>query len=495
MRFEVYDADDKNDFTDLKKHDFIGAVEFMLHEVIRAKDHILRLPLKDKGKDTGIIIIQAEEVKGKLTFNLAHMTIECYNTVKSSAMFYRLLRSERNSFLPVYQSEVCKKRNENILWHKVDLPTASLFRDDKSKLLRIELYEYSSKGDHKLAEFKDFQFSNILDGFKWQSKVGLIIFKDVSIEQRASFLEYLFGGCQISLAIAIDFTASNGDPDMANSLHSTDPAKNCYMQAIRSIGDILQEYDSDKNIPVFGFGAKIPGFKSPSHCFALNGNIFAPEVHTVDGVLNTYCKSLCKLQFSGPTNFSEIIRYIGDCAYWHVSNGILSNYFVLLIITDGQITDMEYTIDEVVRCSGLPVSIIITGVGDEDFNNMNVLDADTHPLFSKKLQKYATRDIVQFVPFNKFAGNPKELAKQTLAELPGQLVDYMTAMKVPASAPPGMNNGPDFYTFRQNEFIGKFANPGMQERARELIRVGFPVMNIELFSNALKFGYQNVLHC
>jgi hypothetical protein len=35
------------------------------------------------------------------------------------------------------------------------------------------------------------------------------------------------------------------------------------------------------------------------------------------------------------------------------------------------------------------------------------------------------RDIVQFVEFRKFAHNPVELARETLAEIPGQLVDFM----------------------------------------------------------------------
>jgi hypothetical protein len=29
----------------------------------------------------------------------------------------------------------------------------------------------------------------------------------------------VLGGCEISLVVAIDFTGSNGDPDMPNSLH------------------------------------------------------------------------------------------------------------------------------------------------------------------------------------------------------------------------------------------------------------------------------------
>jgi hypothetical protein len=37
---------------------------------------------------------------------------------------------------------------------------------------------------------------------------------------RYSFLEYVAGGCQLRLAIAIDFTASNGDP----AVHRRPPA-------------------------------------------------------------------------------------------------------------------------------------------------------------------------------------------------------------------------------------------------------------------------------
>jgi len=494
MRIEVYDADDRENLMNLKKQDYIGGAEFMLHEAIRAQNQTLRITLNDKGKNTGTIIIKAEEVKGKLSSNLAHLTIECHGATRTSAMFYRLLRSDKSSFHPVYQSEAARSIKGGILWHKVRIPTASLFRDDQSKPLRIELYEYSSKGNHKLLEMRDFNFKDLLDRLKWETKFGTIIFKDASIEKRATFLEYLFGGCQISLAIAIDFTSSNGDPGTSGSLHSMNLATNQYAQAIRAVGDVLQEYDSDKNIPVFGFGAEIPGLKSTSHCFALNGNIFSPEVYTVNGVLGLYTKNLMKLRLSGPTNFAEVIRYVGDLAYWHVSNGLSFNYFVLLIITDGQISDMENTIDEVVRCSGLPISIIITGVGNADFGDMDKLDADTHPLYSKKLQKYSARDIVQFVPFNRFASNPQELARQTLAELPGQVVDYMTAMKIPAIAPIGMPSGPDFYTLRQNEFVGRFASLGMGENASRLIEVGFPVMDIEAFSNALRFGYQNTLH-
>ena len=43
---------------------------------------------------------------------------------------------------------------------------------------------------------------------------------------------------------------------------------------------------------------------------------------------------------------------------------------------------MGATINEVVRASGLPLSIIIIGIGNADFNSMEKLNADDAPLRS-----------------------------------------------------------------------------------------------------------------
>jgi hypothetical protein len=65
-----------------------------------------------------------------------------------------------------------------------------------------------------------------------------------------------------------------------------------------------------------------------------------------------------------------------------------------MIVTDGIISDMKETIDMIVKGSNLPLSIVIVGVGDTDFSSMDILDADTQPLYSKKFQRYMSRDIV-----------------------------------------------------------------------------------------------------
>lgn len=70
---------------------------------------------------------------------------------------------------------------------------------------------------------------------------------------------------------------------------------------------------------------------------------------------------------------------------------------------------MDNTIDLLVKGSDLPVSIIIVGVGDANFDNMTKLDGDGG-LYDSKGRK-SPRDLVQFVPFRDMKFNPDMLCK------------------------------------------------------------------------------------
>jgi hypothetical protein len=67
----------------------------------------------------------------------------------------------------------------------------------------------------------------------------------------------------------------------------------------------------------------------------------------------------------------------------------------------------------IISCSNLPLSIIIVGIGNANFDNMNRLDGDGG-LYGSKGQT-AQRDIVQFVPFRDVQFNPDILSNQLLA--------------------------------------------------------------------------------
>lgn len=86
-----------------------------------------------------------------------------------------------------------------------------------------------------------------------------------------------------------------------------------------TVGQILQPYDSDNRYPLYGFGAVLPE-TSPyesskvGHCFAMNGDIYNPEVYGVEGVLAAYSNAIQKVQLKGPTYFKPILEYVnGYC--------------------------------------------------------------------------------------------------------------------------------------------------------------------------------------
>ena len=90
----------------------------------------------------------------------------------------------------------------------------------------------------------EFQFGLInQEGQKLSSVKGVhgsdFSFGDVQKINNDSFLDYLKGGCEIGLQIAIDFTGSNRPPHDHSSLHNMNMDKNQYYQAIKSVGEVL----------------------------------------------------------------------------------------------------------------------------------------------------------------------------------------------------------------------------------------------------------------
>ena len=253
-----------------------------------------------------------------------------------------------------------------------------------------------------------------------------------SVMSTPSFISYLRSGMNINLTIGIDFTGSNGTYTDYRSYHYLNNGMNDYEKAIRSCGDILAYYDDDQLFPVFGFGFL---FKNPElnnnlgrgkydkFNYPINRNESDPNIHLIDNVLVEYRNFITEIKLSGPTNFAPMIRDLNNEVKKNLSNGMVMGYNILLILTDGQIDDLQDTIDEMVEASFLPISVIIVGIGNGDFTSMDILDADENPLYDRRRRK-ADRDLVQFVPFNQFKNDPAKLAEQVLEEIPRQVVEY-----------------------------------------------------------------------
>ncbi len=88
-------------------------------------------------------------------------------------------------------------------------------------------------------------------------------------------------------------------------------------------------------------------------------------------------------------------------------------YTILLIVTDGAVTDVQATADCLARVCDAPLSIVMVGVGQADFTAMQFLD-----------DKSTRRDIAQFVEFNQHQASSAALSAATLKEIPDQVVSY-----------------------------------------------------------------------
>jgi len=52
-KVEVYDVDDENNLNNFAGHDFVGSLEFSVHEVVTCRDQTLERPLENQARPAG----------------------------------------------------------------------------------------------------------------------------------------------------------------------------------------------------------------------------------------------------------------------------------------------------------------------------------------------------------------------------------------------------------------------------------------------------------
>ncbi|CAD8051228.1 unnamed protein product [Paramecium sonneborni] len=425
LKIVVMDHDGKK----IEDDDIIGTLNTTVGSVMGSKNQIYIGQLTHNNKKTGRLIIKAD--KRKEIGDTNEMIFWQWHATKVKNMdgwfgvsdpFLRFLKWHQNSdWLLVHETEFIKN-NENPIWKPFEIPHDKLHDENPQQPFKIELWDNQTNGKHQFIGAIEVTIEQIV--FK---EIHQFIVKTpkgefggnlgVKFIEKPTFIDYLKGGDQINLLIAIDFTGSNGDPSSSLSLHYNDPNNlNQYQNALKQVAEILLNYDYDKKVPVFGFGGipSLPKFKKSSvdNCFPLNGNQSDPEVFGLDGIMNTYQTALNHIDLSGPTIFGPVIENALSIAKANIKKDI---YSVLLIMTDGQIDDMNHCLQLIKKAYQLPLSIIIVGVGHANFKMMEQLDGDN---------EQHERDLVQFVPFVQHSQIPGDLAKELLAELPDQFLRY-----------------------------------------------------------------------
>ncbi|XP_021526686.2 copine-7 isoform X1 [Aotus nancymaae] len=454
LRFEVYDTHGGPSGLSCQEDDFLGGMECTLGQIVAQKKVTRPLLLKfgrNAGKST--ITVIAEDISGNngyVELSFRARKLDDKDLFSKSDPFLELYRVNDDQGLQlVYRTEVVKN-DLNPVWEPFKVSLSSLCSCEETRPLKCLVWDYDSRGKHDFigefsTTFEEMQKASGEGQAQWDcvnpkykqkrrnyKNSGVVVLADLKFHRVYSFLDYIMGGCQIHFTVAIDFTASNGDPRNSCSLHYINPYQpNEYLKALVCVGEICQDYDSDKRFSALGFGARIPPKYEVSHDFAINFNPEDDECEGIQGVVEAYRNCVPRVQLYGPTNVAPIISKVARVAAAEERTAEASQYYILLILTDGVVTDMADTREAIVRASRLPMSIIIVGVGNADFTDMQVLDGDDGVLRSPRGEP-ALRDIVQFVPFRELKNaSPAALAKCVLAEVPKQVVEYYSHRGLP----------------------------------------------------------------
>ena len=403
----------------IKNGALLGSISPYLGMIVGSQNNSLTLKISPNKKE--YITISAEGINNynsilMISFLIRTNNISNCKDVKNK-FSYRISSNERK----VYQSESLSRF---CMLNTTGIPAGLLEPNFEITFLNSQQKKLVSK----IETINSFiqQYNNIYLSLNINSNEYQIINKSQLLQQY-SFIDYLKNGVQLGLTIGIDFTASNGKINDPKSLHYITPGRyNDYEQAIKSCGFVLAFYDYDQLFPVYGFGAIID-VKVPkvNMCFNINFQQ-NPNIYTIDNVINEYHNCLRRIILAGPTEFCPIIRKVIDTI--RKENNPL-NYNVLMILTDGIIVDQQETIDAVVEASFLPFSLIIIGIGNDNFQEMIELDGDVIPLVSSNGVK-RMRDVVQFVHFNSYKNNPDGLAAKVLEEIPKQVVEYYSIYNI-----------------------------------------------------------------
>jgi len=451
---KIYGYQGKGSTNDFKNHKYIGMAKFKLSELVHKRNQSTTIKLTE-GYNQGEIHIRGETVND--TRDIFYCQFSAKNLTKkngiifgSSDPFLVITRCYEDGHYGVVWKNDPVMKNVNPAWPASRLPLQLICNGDIERPLKIEIFDFEKDGKHNSLGVSSTTVKELLDSngagieiIDEQMKIkkgssyknsGTLFATHCYIERHPTFGQYVCGGLELHMMIAIDYTSSNGNVTDPSSLHYVSSNKaNAYQNIISSIGQVITEYDHDNKFPVYGFGAKVKlpppenGYSPTQHCFPIYGD--GVEVDGVNGILDAYKDALKNVSLAGPTLFAPCIRKAQEYAKNLNCSQHNQKYQILLIITDGEINDMDATITAIIDASRDPLSIIIIGVGTADFSSMHLLDSDGKLLSNGRSQ--AARDIVQFVPYNKFASaGAITLAQEVLAEIPVQVIRYMEKKEI-----------------------------------------------------------------
>lgn len=425
--FYVYSTEANGNFVHFSENEVIGSYECMASDIVKCNGFITGM-VKKNGTEMGVMKIGNEELpSADISLRLSTQGLELPAFLRLSTM------NEWSKEVPVYKTDVSETGVFSIV-----SDSQQLCNGDTTREMVIRAFKYISENNEREQGTARMTIKKLLvpetskcDFINQQTNrsVGSMKVDTSKSTQKSTFVNYIKTGLAMRVMIAIDVTASNHSCTSSGSLHFFDMNRynrqeyNPYEQGMLSIAGVIEAYSANKPVQMYGFGADDPGLRAKKLCFPFNIQSGQADVYGgMNGVMDVYHSTIPKLDFGCDSVFRGVLSKAREvCSSMKQSRG---EYMVLLIFTDGQMGDVDESIQWVCENSDLPISIIVVGVGNSNFSGMHKLNGGKNNL--KHNGKSPCRNIMQFLAMNTVSNKtPQQIASSLLEVIPQQLVEYM----------------------------------------------------------------------
>ena len=419
-------------------NDVIATTQLTVMNIITTKHLTTKIPItsvtdsNDNEHITHTLILQCKPIttntlKCCCVLNMS-ITLKYLNMNRYAELYIVIsnINDDRN-WRRVYKSnEYCGKVNETVQLDAIRLNVNQLANVSSNNIL-ISIYIASSIKplSERYVTLNDLRKSgdddvtvNLNDKTR---SIGVLCIKYKEIHSY-TFKELInHKEMVMNFVIAIDFTLSNGKQSERQSLHylrKNELTK--YEKAITScihVHNNCNRTNSSNNsnssvFYVFGFGAKLPTEIDVNHCFCLNMKD-KPGIKGIKNVLYYYRKAVSVVELSGPTCFAPLLRKMK--ALIEDDESERNCYWVLMVLTDGNVCDWDDCEGLIEEYEGLPVSVVVVGVGKGSGNEERMVN---------KKGKGSERKCLGFVEFEEVERNEGGLEEEMLRIIPKQVEEY-----------------------------------------------------------------------
>lgn len=338
-----------------------------------------------------------------------------------------LITSLGNQYDPinnlVYESEI-SSNNSSITYNESLIPMNELAVDEN---LDDNMIEIAFKDVAHSVELGKYQssinqlFENKIDfDLKGNKKANIICKK----KNFYSLLDYLERDLHLITTVFIDFSESKEE----NAHHLKNKDTTVLEQLMSNFIDLLIPYNEDTFFRIYGYGFnfkdKIIGDYDPN-MFPINKKNDSPAIVNTD-IHKFYNEFLKSINFGKQkTDISLILKKYNEIIKEDLDEDDIKEYNILLLFANYDIINEKELVKELILSSNLPASIIIVGLGKGPFSKLESLENNFMDLTDDEGNK-AKRKCVKFVSFNKCLKNIQITVKNSLINIPDEVIEYLT---------------------------------------------------------------------